>query len=87
MGVSTLCIHTNAQSSRRPYIARSVSLTHESDTEDEEDKFFDDATWLSEDITANVTFNTVKPLLNFWAAFTASNEVFERMFMASYTVE
>ncbi|KAI5829045.1 hypothetical protein K523DRAFT_373203 [Schizophyllum commune Tattone D] len=43
-------------------------------TEDEKDKFFDDATWLSEDITANVTFNTVKPLLNFWAAFTASNE-------------
>ena len=42
----------------------------------EKDKFFDDATWLSEDITANVTFNTVKPLLNFWAAFTASNEVF-----------
>ncbi|KAL1748170.1 IgA peptidase M64-domain-containing protein [Schizophyllum fasciatum] len=42
-------------------------------TEDEKDKFFEDATWLSEDITANVTFNTVKPLLNFWAAFTASN--------------
>ncbi|TRM65431.1 IgA peptidase M64-domain-containing protein [Schizophyllum amplum] len=43
-------------------------------TEDEKNKFFDDAGWLSEEITANVTFNTVKPLLNFWAAFTPSNE-------------
>ena len=52
-----------------------MPLTHNIDTAYEKDKFFDDATWLSEDITANVTFNTVKPLLNFWAAFTASNEV------------
>ena len=60
---------------------------HCADTEDEKNKFFDDATWLSEDITANVTFNTVKPLLNFWAAFTASNEVSKRMSMVSNAAE
>ncbi|KAJ7863462.1 IgA peptidase M64-domain-containing protein [Mycena olivaceomarginata] len=35
--------------------------------EEERDKFFEDA-------TRNQTFNTVKPLMNFWAAFTPSKE-------------
>jgi hypothetical protein len=47
----------------------------ETDTSDEYDKFMADATRLSEDISNNQTFNTVKPLLNFWAAFSPSNEV------------
>jgi hypothetical protein len=38
-------------------------------------KFMADATRLAEDISGNHTFNTVRPLLNFWAAFTPSNEV------------
>jgi len=45
------------------------------DTESERTKFFDDATRLAEEISQNQTFYTVKPLLNFWAAFTASAEV------------
>lgn len=43
-------------------------------TADERDKFIDDANRLAMDISGNQTFNTVKPLLNFWAAFTPSNE-------------
>ncbi|KAJ7727395.1 IgA peptidase M64-domain-containing protein [Mycena metata] len=42
--------------------------------EEERDKFYEDATRLADDISGNQTFNTVKPLMNFWAAFTASNE-------------
>ena len=45
------------------------------DTESERSKFFDDATRLVEEISQNQTFYTVKPLLNFWAAFTPSAEV------------
>ncbi|KIP02525.1 hypothetical protein PHLGIDRAFT_26549 [Phlebiopsis gigantea 11061_1 CR5-6] len=41
---------------------------------EEESKFFDDALRLAQDISQNHTFNTVQPLLNFWAAFTPSNE-------------
>ncbi|KAI0345646.1 hypothetical protein BDW22DRAFT_1324402 [Trametopsis cervina] len=37
-------------------------------------KFIEDAKRLAEDISYNHTFNTVKPLLNFWAAFTPSKE-------------
>ena len=35
----------------------------------------EDAFRLAEDISGNQTFYTVKPLLNFWAAFTPSREV------------
>ncbi|KAJ6451612.1 IgA peptidase M64-domain-containing protein [Mycena sanguinolenta] len=42
--------------------------------QDERDKFFADAARLAEDISGNQTFNTVKPLMNFWAAFTPSKE-------------
>jgi hypothetical protein len=45
------------------------------DTESEKSKFFDDATRLAGEISQNQTFYTVKPLLNFWAAFTPSAEV------------
>ncbi|CDO72166.1 hypothetical protein BN946_scf184970.g18 [Trametes cinnabarina] len=44
-------------------------------TEYEKDKFIEDALRLAEDISGNQTFYTVKPLLNFWAAFTPSKEV------------
>ncbi|KAF7292550.1 hypothetical protein MKEN_01471300 [Mycena kentingensis (nom. inval.)] len=37
-------------------------------------KFIEDATRLAQDISGNQTFNTVKPLMNFWAAFTPSQE-------------
>ncbi|KII90829.1 hypothetical protein PLICRDRAFT_39431 [Plicaturopsis crispa FD-325 SS-3] len=40
----------------------------------EKGKFLEDAARLAEDISGNQTFNTVRPLLNFWAAFTPSNE-------------
>lgn len=45
------------------------------DTVSEYNKFIADAMRLAKDISSNQTFNTVKPLLNFWAAFSASNEV------------
>lgn len=45
------------------------------DTADEHAKFLEDAKRLAEDVSYNQTFNTVKPLLNFWAAFTPSKEV------------
>ncbi|RDB19088.1 hypothetical protein Hypma_014325 [Hypsizygus marmoreus] len=41
---------------------------------DEQGKFFEDAARLAEDISGNQTFSTVRPLLNFWAAFSPSNE-------------
>ncbi|KAF9499078.1 hypothetical protein BDN71DRAFT_1442591 [Pleurotus eryngii] len=41
---------------------------------EERGKFIDDAMRLAQDISANQTFYTVKPLLNFWAAFSPSNE-------------
>ncbi|KAF9651658.1 hypothetical protein BDM02DRAFT_3154243 [Thelephora ganbajun] len=44
-------------------------------TESEKSKFFDDAARLAGEIAQNQTFYTVKPLLNFWAAFTPSVEV------------
>ncbi|EIN12687.1 hypothetical protein PUNSTDRAFT_118417 [Punctularia strigosozonata HHB-11173 SS5] len=40
----------------------------------EKQKFLDDATKLALEISANQTFDTVQPLLNFWAAFSPSNE-------------
>ncbi|KAI0351405.1 hypothetical protein OH77DRAFT_1429702 [Trametes cingulata] len=43
-------------------------------TAEEKDKFIDDAMRLAKDISGNQTFYTVKPLLNFWAAFTPSRE-------------
>ncbi|GBE85076.1 hypothetical protein SCP_0702620 [Sparassis crispa] len=43
-------------------------------TVEEKDQFIADATRLAMDISNNHTFNTVKPLLNFWAAFSPSNE-------------
>ncbi|KAJ7646200.1 IgA peptidase M64-domain-containing protein [Mycena rosella] len=42
--------------------------------QEERGKFIEDATRLANDISSNQTFNTVKPLMNFWAAFTPSNE-------------
>ncbi|KAF8143807.1 IgA peptidase M64-domain-containing protein [Mycena galopus ATCC 62051] len=42
--------------------------------QEEKGKFFADAARLAEDISGNQTFNTVKPLMNFWAAFTPSKE-------------
>jgi len=48
---------------------------HTLDTESERSKFFDDANRLVGEISQNQTFYTVKPLLNFWAAFTPSTEV------------
>ena len=44
------------------------------DTESEKSKFFDDATRLASEMSRNQTIYTVKPLLNFWAAFTPSAE-------------
>ncbi|KAF7299436.1 hypothetical protein MIND_00893400 [Mycena indigotica] len=41
---------------------------------EERDKFIRDATRLANDISGNQTFNTVKPLMNFWGAFTPSRE-------------
>ncbi|KAI9064597.1 hypothetical protein FKP32DRAFT_1591227 [Trametes sanguinea] len=41
-------------------------------TRDEKGKFIEDALRLAQDISGNQTFYTVKPLLNFWAAFTPS---------------
>ncbi|KAJ4482545.1 IgA peptidase M64-domain-containing protein [Lentinula aciculospora] len=41
---------------------------------EEKAKFLQDALRLAEDVSGNQTFNTVKPLMNFWAAFTASEE-------------
>ncbi|KIK69982.1 hypothetical protein GYMLUDRAFT_34387 [Collybiopsis luxurians FD-317 M1] len=41
---------------------------------EERDKFIKDAYRLAKDVSGNQTFNTVKPLMNFWAAFTASEE-------------
>ncbi|KAH9850218.1 IgA peptidase M64-domain-containing protein [Lenzites betulinus] len=43
-------------------------------TLEEKGKFLEDAMRLAEDISGNQTFYTVKPLLNFWAAFTPSKE-------------
>ncbi|KAG1777226.1 IgA peptidase M64-domain-containing protein [Suillus placidus] len=40
----------------------------------ERDKFLDDAMRLVTDLSANQTFATVRPLLNFWAVFTPSQE-------------
>lgn len=42
---------------------------------EEERKFFADSMKLAQDISNNQTFATVKPLLNFFAAFTPSKEV------------
>ncbi|KAJ6460434.1 IgA peptidase M64-domain-containing protein [Mycena vulgaris] len=42
--------------------------------QEEQAKFIEDATRLANDISSNQTFNTVKPLMNFWAAFTPSKE-------------
>ncbi|GJJ15640.1 hypothetical protein Clacol_009918 [Clathrus columnatus] len=41
---------------------------------EEKEKFLRDATRLAEDISYNQTFASVKPLLNFWAAFSPSQE-------------
>ncbi|KAF8170940.1 IgA peptidase M64-domain-containing protein [Pholiota molesta] len=43
-------------------------------TPEEYKKFVSDALRLAEDVTKNQTFNTVQPLLNFWAAFSPSKE-------------
>ncbi|KAK6956168.1 hypothetical protein Daesc_001441 [Daldinia eschscholtzii] len=43
-------------------------------TEDEKDKFFDDALFLANNITDGQTFFDVLPVLNFWAGFSPSKE-------------
>ncbi|ESK95678.1 hypothetical protein Moror_12545 [Moniliophthora roreri MCA 2997] len=40
----------------------------------EKDKFLKDALNFAQDITTNHTFHSVQPLMNFWAAYTPSNE-------------
>jgi hypothetical protein len=45
------------------------------DLPEEREKFVSDALRLAEDVSKNQTFNTVQPLLNFWAAFSPSKEV------------
>jgi hypothetical protein len=45
------------------------------DTEEEKDKFFDDALALATDLTDGQTFADVLPVMNFWAGFSASAEV------------
>ncbi len=45
------------------------------DTVDEANKFFADAKRLADDVSKNQTFYTVKSLLNFWGAFSPSEEV------------
>ncbi len=47
---------------------------------EEREKFIVDALRLAEDVSKNQTFNTVQPILNFWAAFTPSQEVGARMY-------
>ncbi|ETW82139.1 hypothetical protein HETIRDRAFT_61336 [Heterobasidion irregulare TC 32-1] len=56
--------------------ANRVDLTFFSDgyLASEQDKFIKDVTRLVSEISKNQTFHTVAPLLNFWAAFTPSNE-------------
>lgn len=44
-------------------------------TEAEKDKFFDDAMALATELTDGRTFADVLPVMNWWAGFTASNEV------------
>jgi hypothetical protein len=48
------------------------------DLPEEREKFVSDALRLAEDVSKNQTFNTVQPLLNFWAAFSPSKEVRNR---------
>ncbi|KAK1227753.1 hypothetical protein PQX77_009224 [Marasmius sp. AFHP31] len=40
----------------------------------EKSKFLNDASTFAKDITTNATFQSVQPLMNFWAAFTASKQ-------------
>ena len=64
MDVSLLCLF--------PDLALPDTFT---DTIDEKDKFYADAQMLADDLAYNQTFTSVKPLMNFWAAFTPSREV------------
>ena len=63
-------------------ICFSSLIIDNSDLAEEYDKFLADAKRLAEDVSYNQTFNTVRPLLNFWAAFTPSNEVIGRIVIA-----
>ncbi|EDR13209.1 uncharacterized protein LACBIDRAFT_230303, partial [Laccaria bicolor S238N-H82] len=65
-----LQLHISGPSSNR------VDLVFFSDgyLQEEKDKFIQDAMRLVDDISKNQTFHTVKPLLNFWAAFSPSKE-------------
>lgn len=45
------------------------------DTEDEKDKFFEDAMFQATNLTDGQTFADVLPLMNFWAGFSPSAEV------------
>ena len=52
-----------------------ILSSHYTDTMNERDKFLEDAMRLVTDLSANQTFATVRPLLNFWAVFSPSQEV------------
>jgi len=60
-----------------------MEIKLDADTAEEHEKFVEDAARLAEDISGNQTFSTVKPLLNFWAAFSASREVIIFLIMLS----
>lgn len=62
-------------SADKPSMAVDPPLTRWIDLPEEHSKFIEDSKRLAEDISGNQTFNTVKPLLNFWAAFSPSKEV------------
>lgn len=56
-------------------LPRADTLRSHLDRLSEYDKFISDVTRLVEEISANQTFHSVAPLLNFWGAFTPSEEV------------
>jgi hypothetical protein len=57
------------------YLTYSLPPRSRIDRRSEYDRFISDVTRLVEEISANQTFHSVSPLLNFWAAFTPSEEV------------
>lgn len=52
-----------------------LKLRLNADTEEEKDKFFDDALSLATNLTDGQTFADVLPVMNFWAGFSPSAEV------------
>ena len=53
-----------------------ATSSHQSlDTPEEKHQFFKDVKFLVDSISANQTYHTVAPLMNFWAAYTPSKQV------------